>query len=63
MFPNRAKPPHLESLRRLLAHLSEEEQDAAEARLWRYTELVRSIFLERILSEDDSTKSDSDSRV
>lgn len=66
------RPPRLEALRQRLTHLSEEEADAAETRLWHYTEIVRRIFLRRFLDTDaedessrrpDSTNSDLDSRV
>ena len=61
------QPPHMPELRALLAHLSEDEQREAEARLWRYTKLVRSIYLERLADRNqgtpDSTKSAPDSTL
>ena len=45
-------PPHMPELRELLAHLSEDEQREAEARLWRYTKLIRSIYLEPFIERE-----------
>lgn len=64
------RPPRLDALRARLSHLSEEEIDAAEARFWRYTLIVRRIFLRKIEEAEhsatpsgDSTNPDLDSRV
>lgn len=64
------RPPRLDPLRARLSHLSEDEIDAAEARFWRYTLIVRRIFLRKIEDAErsappgeDSTNPDLDSRV
>tara|TARA_R110000868_G_scaffold11516_7_gene56426 strand:+ start:15803 stop:16024 length:222 start_codon:yes stop_codon:yes gene_type:complete len=62
--------PRLQALRDRLTHLTEAETDEAEARFWQYTEIVRGIFLRRILEAkrdgqgpQDSTKPHPDSKV
>ena len=60
--------PHLKSLRKLLAHLSDEDYQAAEERFWRFIETARRIERRKIAErnhrrESDSTKSSNDSRV
>lgn len=54
----------------MLSHLSEQEQQDAEERLWRYTQIARRIFLRKIREEKakrnaeaDSTKSRFQGRV
>lgn len=56
-------PPRLACLRKHLTHLSEEEKEAAEERFWRYTELVRLIFLDAQRSKRNSTKISENDRV